>query len=403
LRKINLTKKGIAAFPTPQDGARISYYDTRVPGLGVMVNPTGNRVFFWFRKVRGRRTWRTVGEFPAMTVEQARDKAQEINTSLAKWKAADCVGPSPFEKRGDPTLSAVIEDYILKHVRKRAKNPERAEYNVRWVTKRYLKAFLSRKLGNISRQDVRVLHDQLGDAHGHVTANRTITMLRTLFNWAILKTEVFTGANPAARIEAFAESSRERYLLPEEMPVFLSELWKEKNRDLKHFVVLALFTGARKGDILSARWENVSFDAPSLRFPNPKSKKPYLVPLMPEAVAVLRERRALVPESTEPTESSPWVFPLSWGRTGHLLSVTRSWDAFIKRTKIENFHIHDLRRTFASYISNEGATLHITGKTLGHTSTAVTGIYAQADQKTIGQAITKGTRAMLTAGVDKKK
>ena len=83
-----------------------------------MVQPTGNRVFFWFRKLRGRRTWKTLGEFPAMTVEQARDKAQEINASVAKWKALDYVGPSPFEQRGDPTLEKAIEDYIVKRLRK---------------------------------------------------------------------------------------------------------------------------------------------------------------------------------------------------------------------------------------------------------------------------------------------
>ena len=55
----------------------------------------------------------------------------------------------------------------------------------------------------------------------------------------------WAGQNPASRIERYAEKSRERFLLPDEAKRLLTALSVEPSRDLQHFVVMALFTGAR--------------------------------------------------------------------------------------------------------------------------------------------------------------
>src|SRR6476620_2597538 len=98
MRRLNLTKRIIQKLPTPSD-LRVDYRDTRVPGLGIGVQTTGSRVFFWFRRVRGQRTWRSLGNFPAFSVEQARGKAQELNVIIGKWKASGYIGPSPLGRR----------------------------------------------------------------------------------------------------------------------------------------------------------------------------------------------------------------------------------------------------------------------------------------------------------------
>lgn len=384
-KRLNLTKRAIEKLPTPRPGKRVGYHDTRVPGLGVVVQDTGNRMFFWFRKVRGRRTWRTLGEFPAMTVENARDKAQEINASLARWKSSDHQGPSPFERRGEPTITSVVEDYIAKRLRKHAKNPERAEIGVRWTVNKYLAPLLNRRLGSISRDDVRNLHADIGERNGEVTANRVTTLLRTFYNWAI-KTELWRGDNPAARLEKFAEKSRERFMQPDELARLFTALRDEPNRDLQHFVILALFTGARRGDILSMRWADIAFDAAIWTVPEPKARRPYLVPLMLEVIDILEARR----------NASPWVFP-SRGKSGHLGSLKAGWKQLMVRAKITGLNVHDLRRTLGSWQAAAGVSLPIIGASLGHRSTAATQVYARLQLDPVRQAVTAATRAMLAA------
>lgn len=387
MRRINLTKHAIEALPTPGKDKRDSYSDTRVPGLGVMVQPTGSKMFFWFRKVRGRRTWRTIGDFPDLSVENARDQATEINTKLARWKSSGYEGPSPFERHGDPTLSAALEDYILKRLRSKAKHPESAEKGLRWSAKKYLVPFLTRRLGDIRRADVRQLHAEIGTKHGHVTANRTVKLLRTLFYWAI-DTELWHGENPARRMELFAEKSRDRFLQPAEAPNLFKALRKEPNRNVRDFTIIALFTGARKSDVLSMRWQDVSREARIWTIPNPKNQVPYVVSLLPEVLEILEERRR--------KSEGEWVFP-SHGKSGHLLNVRRSWTTLLKRAGITGLRRHDLRRTLGSWMAAGGASIPLIGKALGHQSLSATQIYSRLDIAPVRQAVESAAKAMLKA------
>ncbi len=391
MRRLNLTKHGIESLPTPKAGKRASYRDSRESGLGVMVQPTGNRVFFWFRKVRGRRTWKTIGGFPDLTVEQARVKAKKLNSQLADWKSSEYSGPSPFEQKGEPTLAAAVEDYVAKRLRSHAKNPDRAETGVRWSVKKYLTPLLTRRLGTIRKDDVRRLHAGIGEKHGRVTANRTATLLRTVFNWAV-DNDLWHGENPVRRMALFAESSRERFLQPAELARLFKALADEPNEDLRDFVVLSLFTGARRGDVLSMRWSDITFETTSWRIPDPKAKVPYIVPLMPEAVKILNDRQ----------NDSIWVFP-SRGKTGHLTGVKRSWKSLLDRAKIGELHIHDLRRTLGSWQAAAGVSLPIIGASLGHQSQAATSIYARLNIDAVRQAVTTATRAMIAASEEKPK
>src|ERR1700678_4186991 len=85
--KSNFTKKFLDALPIPKDGKRYSQRDSQVGGLGILVQPTGHKSFYWFRKVNGKPTWKTIGDFPALTIENARMKASEFNAALARASA----------------------------------------------------------------------------------------------------------------------------------------------------------------------------------------------------------------------------------------------------------------------------------------------------------------------------
>src|SRR5262249_43917932 len=151
---------------------RTTIYDSQVRGLGLKIEASGHRSFFWFRKLRGKPTWKTLGGYPELSIEKARAAAQRLNSDSADWKAAGYVGPRPAERRTAPTLNDVLKLYIERHLRVKAKDPDRAEKSVRHAVK--LSGWGSRKLVEIDRDEVETKHRELGTAKGHYhQANRT--------------------------------------------------------------------------------------------------------------------------------------------------------------------------------------------------------------------------------------
>ena len=105
----------------------------------------------------------------------------------------------------------------------------------------------------------------------------------------------------------------------------------------RDFLLLALFTGMRRNEIASLRWEYIDLEARALHIPQTKNGDPLDLPLSETLVALLQERR-------EATDGSPWVFP-STGRTGHLVE-TKKFTARVSERSGVVFTLHDLRRTF---------------------------------------------------------
>lgn len=385
--RLNFTKRAIEQLTTPPEN-RAVYYDSQSRGLGLMIQRSGHRAFFWFRKVHGRPTWKTIGPFPDLTIEQARARAATLNAQTANWKSKDYEGEDPFRRRRDLTLRKALDDYVDRRVKAHAKNSERAVQSVRWQFNCYLSGWGERKLGTIRRGDVQALHADVGDNHGKVTANRVVQLLRTLFNWA-LKTECWRGENPARGITPFAESSRTRFVLPDELPKLFRALSKETNIDLRDFVLIALFTGARRSDVFAMRWRDIDLKRGLWVVPEPKSREPYTIPLMKEVVAILNNRRK--------AREYEWVFP-STSKSGHVADLKRSWAQLLKRAGIGGLRIHDLRRTLGSWQAAAGVSLPLIGKSLGHQSTDATEVYARLHLDPVRRAIASATDAMMIAG-----
>lgn len=386
--RLNFTKKGLGNLAPKEK--RYNVFDAHTRGLGILVHPSGRKSFFHLKKTQGwpRRT--TLGAFPDLSIENARAKASQLNASLASWKARDYEGPAPFERRRHLTLNAVLEDYIARRLKAKAKDPERAAKADRWQINKYTAPWKERRLGSIRREDVSSLHAEVGEKHGHVAANRLVQLLRRLYNWAE-KEKVWSGTNPAKGIARFPEYARERFIEPDEAPKFFQALKREQHGDLKDFILLALATGARSGNLLAMRWEELDLVRASWTIPHVKTKSgaTYVLPLVDEAVKVLKARRRRI--------DGEWVFPgAKKGR--HLTSVKKPWARFRERAKIPDMTLHDLRRTLGSWAAGVGVSLPAIGRLLGHASPAATAIYARLDLNGVRTAANLATQALFAAG-----
>ncbi len=395
--KVNFTKRVLAALPVPRDDDRLIVFDTQTAGLGFVVFSSGVRSFFHRRLVRGVAQRTTLGRFEDLSIDQARGEASKLNARIAAWKLSAYRGESPFEKRQDAgTFGDLVEKYIERHVRGHASHPERAIQEVRWAVNKHLASWKNRKLDAVSRNDVVNLHEAVGRKH-KVTANRLVQLIRRVYNWAAAPdVGLHRGENPARHIKLFHESKRTRFLKPAELPLFFTALRQEANAALRDYVNLALWTGARRSDVLSMRWQDLGLDDNRWEIPHPKNRNPYIVPLTPEAVKILRDRRALA-------NGSEWVFPSKRGRAGHIANFKRSWKKLLSRAGLadKDLRQHDLRRTLGSYQAARGTSLGIIGKSLGHRSLAATAIYAQLDLDPVRESVMSATRAIIKASKKK--
>jgi integrase len=141
-----------------------------------------------------------------------------------------------------------------------------------------------------------------------------------------------------------------------------------RNPYLRIIVVLALATGARRGELLALRWSDVDLKRGTLTFHETKNGERRAVPLTGQALALMREHAKVRRLDTA------LVFPDATGRRA--LGIREAFEGAVKRAGVVNFHFHDLRHTFASYLAMNGASLLEIAEVLGHKTLAMVKRYA---------------------------
>jgi integrase len=393
--RLHFTQKVIAALPTP-DGKRVTYRDTKTQELGLLVRPSGFKSFFWFRQIRGKPTWKTIGSIQDVPLDDARDQARALSVAITRWKNNKYEGDNPLEPpRKEPTLGELNEHYIEHRLLAHSKNPEDAAYSARWSFGRYLAGWRNSKLGDIRRADVRDLHHDISRKHGPYAANRAVQHVKALFNHGF-RHELWKGENPAKMVSLNKEQKRKRYLLPSETYQFFAAVKEDPNPDVPDFVGLALWTAARKSDVLAMRWCDLQLDDNKWTVPSPKNNEAYDIALTPEAVEILRKRLS------QRVNDSVWVFP-SHGKSGHLVDLKRRWVALRKRAGLNDLNQHDLRRTNLSWQAAAGTSPQIIMKAGGHKTITAAMIYQQLDLDPVRASVMVATRAILASAKKKPK
>lgn len=379
--RFNFTKNRLEDAAPAAGKRRALFWDEKVPGLALRVTDKGAKSFYVVKRVRqGEPEWIRLGAFPALSVEQARRMALEHGAKLA---AGESVATMLRAAREDLTFEELFEWWHAEHVVKR-RSPVYAK-DTAWQFKTYLMPIARVKACKLTRAMVRKVHAQVG-THAPYQANRALSLVRAVYNKAIAQDKV-ACENPAVGVEAFPEQSRERRLLPGEIEVFLEAVAAEPNADIRHYVLLSLFSGVRRRNVLAMRWSELDLDAGLWKIPSTKGGRPQVIPLLDAELAILRERDKTRAES-------PWVFATR-SKSGHLIEPKAGWKRILKRAQIEDLRIHDLRRTLGSWMADGGTPLNVIGKTLNHLSPAATAIYSRLSIDPVRKAKEQAVAAMI--------
>jgi integrase len=397
--KINFTKVNLEQASIPAAGKRNVLYDNKVLGLQCRITHTGIKTFCFYKRVKNGRPERiTLGKFPEVTIENARVMSKQLSASLAKGES---VADIKRAERREMTFEMLFQEYLEKHSRPKKKTwkDDLTKFNL------YLKKPLGHlRFTKISKADLIKIHVQITSEYKRDDlkktvherrfksgsyANRVMAVVSSVYGWAMSMD--LADKNPASRIKRFKEKSRDRFLQPDEVKRFFAALAQEENKEVQDFIMLALLTGARKKYILSMRWDQISFSGMEWRIPSTKNDDPLRIPLVPEAIEILKSR----------ANNSEFVLAAN-GKSGHLHDPRKGFHRVLNNAGISNMRIHDLRRTLASWQARTGASLLIIGKTLGHKSPQATAIYSRLDIDPVRQAMQIATRAMIKAAHESK-
>ena len=201
------------------------------------------------------------------------------------------------------------------------------------------------------------------------TVNRYHASLMALFTWAIKQRQAPRGfENPARKIERTPENnSVVRFLTDAERERLMQACRESTWPRLYLLVLMAITTGARRGELLALTWGDVDLERAIAHVKTTKNDHPRALPLVAVVLEELRRFAGARPEAC--------IFP-SRSRLSAPRHFESSWLAALKRAGIRRFRFHDLRHTCASYLAQNGASLLEIADVMGHRQLAMVKRYA---------------------------
>jgi integrase len=365
-------------------------------GFGIRVTPRGVKTFFYIYQVNGYKRRMTLGTYPYITLKIAHQLHAEAKSLAVQ-------GIDPAEKRDKekrrkreqreeylrkPTIAVLAYEYIERHAKPNKRTWEQDRY---LLNKEIVPNWGKKKASEITRRDVTLLLDRIKDRGAAIYANRTLALVRKMFNFAIQRD--ILNQNPCAGISRPSqERVRERVLNQDE----IRKLWTALSPGNPDFYAtsptrlalrLQLLTACRIGEIMGAQWNEFDtetgwWEIPASRM---KNKRPHRIWLTGVALDIMIQLKELSGQSI-------WVFPSPMVQGEHLLpsatnrAIRRSLRHFapddytpppskaeLYRLDIAPFSSHDLRRSAATGLGELGILPHIVGKVLSHVDGTVTG------------------------------
>lgn len=382
-------------------GARYEVWDEKRPGFGVRVGQGGSKSFILVYHFAGTPRRLTLGTYPKMGVADAHiaEDAARKTLELGDDPGKSAVAEREAERKAE-TVDQLCDDYLARHAKPKKRSAAEDE---RLLKREVRPHWRSKKVKDIRRRDIVARLDAIVDRGSPVAANRTLAVVRRMFNFAIERGIIDTS--PCVKVRApHKEMPRERNLSPGEIAAFWKALdGAAMETNLKALLRFLLVTGARRAEAAGLHEREIDAKARQWTLPASRSKngRERVIPLSALAVSVFGEAKPFYPkdEKGKPQkESTGWVFPS--GRTGQPY-VGRSIDhacrdLFVYRdrdkprrqrkakrkdekpkapplAKMPRFTPHDLRRTAATIMRELGVSRDDVRLVLGHVDRTVLG------------------------------
>ena len=310
-----------------------------------------------YRLTNGKRRRKKIGQSKKL----AETVLSKIKVEIAEGKHLDVV------KKDQIKFEDFAQEYFNCHSRQHKKG---------WKTDKYIMNVLNRFfkgkcLYEITPKDIENfkmerINERINDKPlSPATVNRQLDLLSGMFNKAIAWGKL--RDNPMKSVSSFRVSpGRLRFLEKEEVIKLISNC----SDFLRPVVIVAVFTGMRKSEILGLKWHDIDIKRSIITLLDTKNGEKREVP-MSEIV-----KNALIKVRKHP--ESPYIFWEDNGKCVH--DVRKSFSTALRKSGINNFRFHDLRHTFASQLVMSGVDLNTVRELLGHKDMTMTLRYSHLAQ-----------------------
>ncbi|MER8672530.1 tyrosine-type recombinase/integrase [Mesorhizobium sp. M0037] len=387
----------IKALPAPAGGNKITY-DDEVKGFGIRVTKAGARAFILnYRTRSGLERRYTIGSFPDWKSGPAREEAKNLKKQID-------VGADPMGQvaaaRDAKTVGDLCDRFEKEHLTKKRDSTAR-DYKA-LIKNHILPALKNKKVAEVEFTDIDGLHRKISKTAPYL-ANRTVAVLSKMFGLAIKWR--WRADNPAKGIERNDEQKRHRYLSPAELAKLTEALTALEDQQAANIFRLLLLTGARRGEVQAAKWDQFDLTAGVWTKPGSttKQKTMHRVPLSAPARLLLTQLRE------KAKEDAVYVFP---GRgADHRVEIKAEWKEVCiaagivtaetvgeKIVVAPSARIHDLRHTYASVLASAGLSLPIIGALLGHSQPATTARYSHLMDDPLRAATERAGSIVMATG-----
>jgi integrase len=386
-----LTQALVEAMPV--NGRDYFTFDTSLPGFAIRVTPIGTKLFVMQARVAGRKQRVTIGRYHDLTVVQARELALQALADMRR-------GADPATERkarigaktaSEMTISQLADKWMADYVGPKLK--PRTVFDYERLLAQHIKPALGHlSVAGIDRDDIVRLHVDM--ARIPRRANYVISTVRALINFGIDLGLRPPASNPARRIKMYRERARERFLSEIEIAKAADAI-EQAERAGKigpHGAAglrLALFTGARSGEVTAIQWSHVDWERRLIRLPDSKTNEPRTIHLSEAALEVLKTVPRIgrfVIAGAKPDE--PYK------------NLGRAWIDIRGNAGLADVRLHDLRHSYASLAAGRGVSLQMIGKLLGHKVAATTARYSHLARDAIA-AVNDELGAAMQAAIAK--
>lgn len=363
-----------------EPGKRTEYWDIgekSVQGLGIRIGK--KKVFFIKYIFEGRARRKTIGEYPGISLAEARAEAQKDLVAIQKGIDPGAVKQ---QKNADYSNEPTIKELIQELWDKKQSKLKSGKDTRRLLEKDLMKPWGKRKVSAIKTRDIVLLLDNVAE-RAPVTRNRLHTAINGLFSFAVSRGVI--DISPCANIARSEEKTRDRVLNNDEIVLLWRALDVENKRVFDAYPItklalqMILLTGQRPGEVagmekseIVKRPDGFWWEIPAKRMKG-KNAMAHDVPLNPTALEVIKQAKFY-------SGKSKYIFKSCFKRTAPITvpAISRAVVRHLAEMKIEKFTPHDLRRTCRTGLASLKVSDVVAEKILSHRLQGVLGIYNRA-------------------------
>ena len=305
-----------------------------------------------YRVLIRKKNFKTISKV-FQTKKEAITFSQEIEGSRKKHLSYSSIESSNL------TFNELVSAYLLTENKDSRPNEKTLKLKY-WIT-----SIGSKQVRDITKNDICQALSKLNTTHSNATINRYKAAVSVVFTYACRQYGLTT--NPTKYISSLPENNeRTRFLSEAERTRLFSSCRASHWDKLYLLVLLAITTGARKGELTKLRWNDIDFDRRTAYVATTKNGQPKVLPLTD---SVIKELQLF------DTKDNSLIFA-SKVKEEVAYCFTKPWKKALEDAQIKDFRFHDLRHSCASYLAQSGASLLEIADVLGHKQISVTKRYA---------------------------